>query len=111
MGDDDSATHPVDAPDVPDEDPTDSIDLELTDRATVGVSRGETGQEIGPPREYPDRVDVSVRPDEDTRLVMTVDVMAGDHARGYVDVDLTLEEARELGDVLDETVRWMEAEE
>ncbi|MDQ2050474.1 hypothetical protein RBH26_08235 [Natronolimnohabitans sp. A-GB9] len=93
------------------EDPTDSIDLEHTERVCVGVTRGETDLEIGPPRDYPDRADISVRPESDDeigdRIVVSIDAMAGDHGTGHADVELTPAEAREIRDRLDETVRWL----
>ncbi|WP_436345338.1 hypothetical protein [Natronorubrum sp. FCH18a] len=92
-----------------DEKPTDSIDLEHADRVQVGVTRGETDLELGPPRDYPDRADVSVRPEsaDGHRLVLSIDAMAGDHGTGHADVELTPSEARALCEQLDETVRWM----
>ncbi|MEY7848557.1 hypothetical protein AB7C87_05055 [Natrarchaeobius sp. A-rgal3] len=89
--------------------PTDSFDLEYSDRVRVGVTRGEYDLEIGPPREYPDRGDLSVRPDTDGDglILLSVDAMAGDHGTGHADVTLTLEEGRALRDLLDETIRWM----
>ena len=90
----------------PDDDPTDSFDLEHPGDVSIGVSRGELDLEVGQPGEYPDRADVSVRP-EGTCVVLTVDATAGDHAIGHADAALTLEEARRLRDVLDETTRWM----
>lgn len=96
------------------EDPTDTLDLALPERVRVGVTRGEHDLEIGPPRDYPDRADVSVRPEgegeneDDRRVVLSLDVMAGDHGTGLADVELTPAEARTLRDRLDETVRWME---
>ncbi|WP_049927063.1 hypothetical protein [Halopiger goleimassiliensis] len=90
------------------DDPTDSFDLEHSDRVRIGVTRGEKDAEIGPPREYPDRADVAVRPaDDGGRIVVSIDAMAGDHARGHADLELTPTEARALGNQLDETVRWM----
>lgn len=95
-------------------DPTDSFDLEHAERVCVGVTRGETDLELGPPRDYPDRADVSVRPESDGgdergshRVVLSIDAMAGDHGTGHVDAELTPAEARALRDQLDETVRWM----
>ena len=92
-----------------DEKPTDSIDLEHADRVQVGVTRGETDLELGPPRDYPDRADVSVRPEsaDGHRLILSIDAMAGDHGTGHADVELTPSEARTLCEQLDETVRWM----
>lgn len=92
------------------DDPTDSFDLEHSERVRVGVSRGEEDIEIGPPRDYPDRADVSVRPESDDghRVVLSIDAMAGDHGTGHADVELTPAEARALRDQLEETVRWME---
>lgn len=89
--------------------PTDSIDLEHPSRVRIGVSRGETDLEIGPPRDYPDRADVSVRPETDdgARVVVSVDAMAGDHGTGHADVELSPAEARALCDHLDRTLRWM----
>lgn len=91
------------------EEPTDALDLEHTERVRVGVTRGETDLELGPPRDYPDRADVSVRPESNdgNRLVLSIDAMAGDHGTGHADVELTPAEARTLRDRLDETVRWM----
>ncbi|WP_254531607.1 hypothetical protein [Natrinema gelatinilyticum] len=92
-----------------DETPTDSFDLEHPERVEIGVTRGETDLEMGPPRDYPDRADISVRPesDRDHRVIVTIDAMAGDHGTGHADVALTLAEARALRDLLDDTVRWM----
>ncbi|MBZ6494274.1 hypothetical protein [Natrinema longum] len=91
------------------EDPTDSFDLTRSERVQIGVTRGETDLEIGPPRDYPDRADISVRPrsDDGHRVVVSIDAMAGDHGTGHADVELTPAEARALRDRLDETVRWM----
>ncbi|QSX00001.1 hypothetical protein [Haloterrigena alkaliphila] len=91
------------------ENPTDAVDLEHTERVRVGVTRGETDLELGPPRDYPDRADVSVRPEsaDGHRLVLSIDAMAGDHGTGHADIELTPAEARALRDRLDETVRWM----
>ncbi|MFP8954994.1 hypothetical protein ACLI4Z_18855 [Natrialbaceae archaeon A-arb3/5] len=93
----------------PADDPTDSFDLAHSERVRVGVTRGETDLEIGPPRDYPDRADVSVRleTNEGDRIVVSIDAMAGDHGTGHADVELTPAEAVELRDCLDETVRWM----
>lgn len=107
------ATNPDDGsdekPEPIEEDPTDAIDLERTERVHIGVTRGETDLELGPPRDYPDRADVSVRPesDGDERIVMSIDAMAGDHGTGHADVELTPAEARRLRDRLEETIRWM----
>lgn len=90
-------------------DPTDSFDLEHPEGVRVVVTRGEADLEMGPPRDYPDRADVSVRPESDDgrRVVLSIDAMAGDHATGNVDAELTPDEARALRDQLEETVRWM----
>lgn len=94
-----------------DDDPTDSLDLECTERVEIGVTRGETDIEMGPPRDYPDRADLAVRPvddgDDDDRIVLSIDAMAGDHATGHADVVLTPAEARTLRDHLEQTVRWI----
>ena len=89
--------------------PTDSFDLEHAERVRVGVTRGETDLEFGPPRDYPDRADVSVRPESDDghRVVLSIDAMAGDHGTGHADVELSPAEARSLRDRLDDIVRWM----
>lgn len=89
------------------EDPANAIDLEVTERVHVGVTRGESDLELGPPRDYPDRADVSVRPESDDgdRIVLSVDAMAGDHGTGHADVVLTPDEARTLRDRFDETLR------
>jgi len=81
------------------------------------VTRGETDLEIGPPRDYPDRADVSVRPesdadtdtdtDTDHRVIVSIDAMVGDHGTGHADIALTPAEARTFREYLDETVRWM----
>ncbi|WP_408957228.1 hypothetical protein [Natrinema sp. 74] len=91
------------------EEPTDSFDLERPERVEIGVTRGETGLEMGPPRDYPDRAELSVRPESDEGhcVIVSVDAMAGDHATGHADAALTPAEARALRDQLDETVRWM----
>ncbi|WP_254761894.1 hypothetical protein [Natrinema marinum] len=91
------------------EDPTDSFDLECPERVQIGVTRGETDLETGPPRDYPDRAELSVRPEsaEGHRVIVSVDAMAGDHATGHADVALTPAEARTLRDRLDDIVRWM----
>lgn len=112
MGADDTDDRPEDAdrdPEPIEEDPTDSLDLEHTDRVRVGVTRGETDLELGPPRDYPNRADVSIRPEstDGHRLVLSIDAMAGDHGTAHADVELTPAEARALRDALDETVRWM----
>lgn len=101
------------APDRPDpieEDPTDTLDLAHPDSVQIGVTRGESDIEIGPPRDYPDRADVSVRP-EDERVVLSIDAMAGDHGTGHVDATLTPAEARKLSERLAETARWMTEDE
>lgn len=85
---------------------TDSFDLEDAERVRIGVTRGELDLEMGPPREYPERADISVRP-ETHRVVMSIDAMAGDHATGHADVELTPAEARRLRKRLGEVVRWM----
>lgn len=105
MGDDTTAD---DAGSI-DGDPTDSVDLECTERIEIGVTRGETDLEMGPPRDYPDRADVALRPvaDDGNRVVLSIDAMAGDHATGHADVVLTPAEARTLRDQLERTVRWM----
>ncbi|QCW03091.1 hypothetical protein [Natrinema pallidum] len=92
---------------------TDSFDLEHAERVRIGVTRGETGLELGPPRDYPDRANVSVRPEsaDGHRLVLSIDAMAGDHGTGHADVELTPAEGRALRDRLDETVRWMTEDE
>ena len=91
------------------DEPPNPIDLETPDRASVGVTRGEQDIEIGRPREYPDRADVSLRANSDAdRLVLTIDVLAGDHGTGHADVELTPAEARALADTLEETVRSIE---
>ncbi|OVE84718.1 hypothetical protein [Natronolimnobius baerhuensis] len=92
-----------------DDDPTDSFDLEWAERVRIGVSRGEEDLEIGPPREYPNRADIAVRPvsADSTRIGLSIDVMASDYGAGHADVELTPAEARTLRDRLDETVRWM----
>ncbi|NGM69836.1 hypothetical protein G6M89_12590 [Natronolimnobius sp. AArcel1] len=91
------------------DDPTDSFDLEYTERIRIGVSRGEEAVEVGPPREYPDRADIAVQPvsSEEARIGLSIDAMAGDHATGHVDVELTPAEAQLLRDRLNETVRWV----
>ncbi|WP_254525120.1 hypothetical protein [Natrinema caseinilyticum] len=91
------------------ENPTDSFDLEHPERVEIGVTRGETDLEIGPPRDYPDRADISVRPESDGghRVIVSIDAMAGDHGTGHADVALTPAEARAFRDHLDDTVRWM----
>ncbi|RQH03450.1 hypothetical protein [Natrarchaeobius oligotrophus] len=91
------------------DDPTDSFDLECAQRVRVGVTRGEHDLEMGPPRDYPDRADVSVRPESDDggRVVLSVDAMAGDHATGHADVELTPAEADALCERLEEILRWM----
>ncbi|OLZ39806.1 hypothetical protein A6E15_01875 [Natrinema saccharevitans] len=88
---------------------TDSFDLEDAERVRIGVTRGELDLEMGPPREYPDRADISVRPEagDHHRVVMSIDAMAGDHATGHADVELTPAEARRLRERLGEVVRWM----
>ena len=106
MADDDTRGE---GPEPIDEKRTDSFDLELSERVEIGVTRGETDLEIGPPRDYPDRADVSVRPESDTdhRVIVTIDAMVGDHGTGHADIALTPAEARTFRDQLDETVRWM----
>lgn len=93
-----------------DSDATDSFDLTNPGRVQFGVTRGEYDLEIGGPREYPDRADIAVKPADSGDLLVTIDAMAGDHATGHADVELTLEDARTLRDLLAETCRWMEAE-
>ena len=89
------------------DDPPDSIDLTTPDRASVGVTHGERNVEIGRPNEYPDRADVSLRATDAGRVLLTVDVLAGDHGSGHADVELTPQEARALAALLEETVRWV----
>lgn len=93
-------------PDPIETNPTDTLDLEYPEEVQFGVTRGEHDLEIGPPRDYPNRADVSVRP-EDKRVVLSVDAMAGDYGTGHVDATLTPEEARQLSERLAETARWM----
>lgn len=88
----------------PDSDETETLDLERPEEVQFGVTRGENDLEIGPPRDYPDRADVSVRQSGDD-VVLSVDAMAGDHGTGHVDATLTPEEARHLSDRLAETAR------
>ena len=85
------------------------MDLEHAERVRVGVTRGETDLEMGPPRNYPDRAEISVRPESDDgrRVIVSVDAMAGDYATGRADAALTPAEARTLRDRLDSIVRWM----
>jgi len=99
----------ADEPEPIEEARTDSLDLEDAGRARIGVTRGELDLEMGPPREYPDRADLSVRPEagDRSRVVMSIDAMAGDHATGHADVELTPTEARRLRECLGEVVRWM----
>lgn len=85
-------------------DPTDTLDLAEPDTVRIGVTRGERDIEIGPPRDYPDRADISVRP-EDDRIVVSVDAMAGDHGRGHVDATLTKAEAEQLSERLANAAR------
>ena len=92
------------------DDPTDSIDVANPDRVAVGVTRGESDLEVGKPHDYPDRADVSLKPVADDRVLLTVDVIAGDHGTGHADVELSVEEAGRLRDLLDETVRWMRSD-
>ena len=68
----------------PEADPTGTIDLEHAERVRIGVTRGEENLEVGPPRDYPDRADVSVRSETngEGRVVVSLDAMAGDHGRG-----------------------------
>ncbi|MFC6716233.1 hypothetical protein ACFQGT_08000 [Natrialbaceae archaeon GCM10025810] len=95
---------PRSATDGPADAPGDSFDLSNPDRVRVGVTHGEDDLEVGEPGEYPDGADVMIRPEGES-VLFTVDVRAGDHATGHADVPLTLEEARDLRDLLDETVR------
>lgn len=88
---------------------TNSFDLESAERVRIGVTRGELDLEMGPPREYPDRAEISIRPESDSghRVIVSVDAMAGDHATGHADAALTPAEARTLRNRLDDVVRWM----
>jgi hypothetical protein len=88
------------------EDPTDTLDLTRPETVQIGVTRGETDLEIGPPRDYPNRADVSIRP-TDEAVVLSIDTMAGDHGTGHADATLTIAEARQLSERLLDTVRWM----
>ncbi|MFC4542937.1 hypothetical protein ACFO5R_13500 [Halosolutus amylolyticus] len=97
-------------PDPIKEEPTDTLDLVHPDEVQIGVTRGEADLEIGPPRDYPDRADVSIRPADD-RVVLSVDAMAGDHGTGHADATLTPAEARQLSERLAETARWMTEDE
>ena len=67
--------------------PTETLALEHPDEIQFGITRGESDLEIGPLRDDPDQVDVSIRP-EDERVVRSVDAMAGDHGTGHVDTPL-----------------------
>ncbi|RZH68105.1 hypothetical protein [Natrinema altunense] len=102
-------TTPPEEPRFVEGDRTDSFDLECAERVRIGVTRGETDLELGPPRDYPDRADVSVRPEsaDEHRVVLSIDAMAGDHGTGHADVELTPTEARTLRDRLGDIVRWM----
>ncbi len=93
-------TSETDAAKRPD-DPTDSLDLENPSAVSIGVTHGELDLEVGQPGEYPDRADVSVRP-EDEHVLVTIDAVAGDHAIGHADAALTLEEARALQTLLEQ---------
>jgi hypothetical protein len=95
-----------DEPDPAEQDPTDTLDLTHPQKVQIGVTRGEADLEIGPPRDYPDRADVSIRPADET-VVLSIDAMAGDHGTGHADATLTTAEARQLSERLLETVRWM----
>ena len=99
-------SNPSEEPNPTEANPTDTLDLEHPEEIQFGVTRGESGLEFGPPRDYPDRADVSVRP-EGERVVLSVDAMAGDHGTGHVDATMTPEEARRLSERLAETARWM----
>lgn len=101
----DETNHP-ETPEPIEEEPTDTLDLSQPDHVQIGVTRGEADIEIGPPRDYPDRADISVRP-EDERVVLSIDAMAGDHGVGHADATLTPAEARRLSDRLSEIARWM----
>lgn len=103
MGDDTDRTTSFDPSE---NDQTETLDLANPDAVQIGVTRGEVDVEIGPPRDYPDRADVSVR-SADERVVLSVDAMAGDHGMGHVDASLTPAEARTLAERLAETARWM----
>lgn len=106
MGDDTPHDDPAESETIA-TDPADSIDLEHTEQVRIGVSRGETDLELGPPRDYPDRADLTVRPEsaDGSRVVLSVDAMAGDHGMGHADVELTPAEARALRDRLEAIVR------
>ncbi|MFC4989864.1 MULTISPECIES: hypothetical protein [Saliphagus] len=84
-----------------------SIDVDHPERVGVGVTRGETERSIGRPRDYPDRADLSVGTVEG-RIGLTVDTMAGDHGTGHADVELTVGEARELRELLEEALESVE---
>lgn len=90
-----------------DSDPADTLDLERSAEIQIGVTRGEHDLEIGPPRDYPDRADVSVRSSADG-VVLSVDAMAGDHGTGHVDATLTPDEARDLSERLAAAVETAE---
>ena len=79
-----------------DTDPRATIDLTHPGRVRIGATRGEFNTEIGRPREYPDSVDVSVQTGPKSRILLTVDATAGDHATGHADIELTQSDAEAL---------------
>ena len=86
-----------------------AISLSTTDRARVGVSRGEFDVEIGGREEYPDRDDLGVGETEDGRVHLSVDVLAGDFGTGNADLVLTPEEASALRSALESTIDRLES--
>ena len=76
-----------------------TIDLTRAALAAVGATRGEREVEIGPPSDQPDHAELTVRRDE-SGVVCSVDVTAGEHGTGHADVTLSESEVRALRDAL-----------
>ncbi|GAB6878460.1 hypothetical protein JCM17823_07340 [Halorubrum gandharaense] len=89
-----------------------TIDLDRPADAGVGATRGEISVEVGPPDDRPNHAELTVRePDAgdgaggddgaDDGVVLSVDVVAGDHGTGHADVTLSPSDVRRLRAALD----------
>ena len=94
-----------------------TIDLDRPADAGVGATRGEISVDVGPPEDRPNHAELTVREaDEDSDtgaddddatngaedgIVLSVDVVAGDHGTGHADVTLSPSDVRRLQAALD----------